>query len=222
MRLEIILVGLILATGKFPLAVWVEFNVTNYGMLEVTRWTICTPCMHCTKSKLMLYRFWQNCKLLTKLQSSTHDYRKNDSSLKRKLRRHLNLDNKSRVTVTFIVMTHAHHRWNNCALFSQNDPEMAGFVFDLYFHVGDSVIKPSKSAKNLGVIIEKNLNMESQVTNICKSTHFHLRNIGSIRSYLIDSSAKHLVFSFITSRLDYCNSLVIGLPDSQINRLQHF
>ena len=34
-----------------------------------------------TKSKLMLP---QNCKLLTKLQLPTRDYRKNDSSLKRK------------------------------------------------------------------------------------------------------------------------------------------
>ena len=93
-------------------------------------------------------------------------------------------------------------------------------ISDLNLHVGNSVMKPSKSIKNLGVIIDKNLNVESQVPNICKSTHFHLRNIGSISFYLSDPSANQLVHSFLTSRLDYCNLLLIGLPDSQIHRLQ--
>jgi len=91
---------------------------------------------------------------------------------------------------------------------------------DLKLHIGKSCIKPALSAKNLGVIFDKHLKMEAQVTNICKSANFHLRNIGAIRHLLTDSSAQQLVHSFITSRLDYCNSLLIGLPDSQLNRLQ--
>ena len=62
--------------------------------------------------------------------------------------------------------------------------------------------------------------MESQVTNICKSAHFHLRNIGSIRHVLTESSSAQLVHALISSRLDYCNSLLNGIPDSQIKRLQ--
>jgi hypothetical protein len=91
---------------------------------------------------------------------------------------------------------------------------------DLELHVGNSHIKPAPSAKNLGVIFDKHLQMEAQVTGICRSANFHLRNIGAIRHLLTDSSSQKLVHSFITSRLDYCNSLLIGLPDSQLNRLQ--
>jgi hypothetical protein len=91
---------------------------------------------------------------------------------------------------------------------------------NLKLHIGKSCINPASSAKNLGVIFDKHLKMEAQVTNICKSANFHLRNIGAIRHLLTDSSAQQLVHSFITSRLDYCNSLLIGLPDSQLNRLQ--
>jgi hypothetical protein len=91
---------------------------------------------------------------------------------------------------------------------------------DLELHVGNSHIKPAPSAKNLGVIFDKHLKMEAQVTGICRSANFHLRNIGAIRHLLTDSSSQQLVHSFITSRLDYCNSLLIGLPDSQLNRLQ--
>ena len=91
---------------------------------------------------------------------------------------------------------------------------------DIELKVGSSVIRPSSIAKNLGVVFDKHLNMETQVTNICCSANFHLRNIGAIWPYLNDSSTKQLVHAFITSWLDYCNSLLIGLPDTQINRLQ--
>ena len=87
--------------------------------------------------------------------------------------------------------------------------------------VGNSSIAPSSSAKNLGVIFDDNMNMEKQISNICKSTNFQLRNIGSIRNCLNDTSASQLVHALITSRLDYCNSLLGGiLPDTQIERLQ--
>ena len=86
--------------------------------------------------------------------------------------------------------------------------------------VGNSSIGPSSSAKNLGVIFDNNMNMEKQVSNICKSANFQLRNIGSIRKCLNDTAAAQLVHSLITSRLDYCNSLLGGIPDSQIERLQ--
>ena len=86
--------------------------------------------------------------------------------------------------------------------------------------VGNATIKPSKSARNLGVIFDKHMSMEEQVTNICKSINFHTRNIGAIRHVLTDSSAAQLVHSLISSRLDYCNSLLNGIPDVQIKRLQ--
>ena len=86
--------------------------------------------------------------------------------------------------------------------------------------VGTSSISPSQSAKNLGVMFDKSVNMECQITNICRSANYHLRNIGSIRHVLTDSSAAQLVHSFISSRLDYCNSLLTGVPDVHLKRLQ--
>ena len=91
---------------------------------------------------------------------------------------------------------------------------------DLELQVGNSNIKPASNAKNLGVMFDQHLKMETQVTSICKSANFHIRNIGKIRHLITDSSAQQLVHAFITSRLDYCNSLLIGLPDTQLNRLQ--
>ena len=48
-----------------------------------------------------------------------------------------------------------------------------------------------------------------------------LRKIGKIRSFLSTDAANKLAVSLILSRLDYCNSLLAGLPDNKLNKLQH-
>ena len=44
--------------------------------------------------------------------------------------------------------------------------------------------------------------------------------MGKIRKYLDEGSAETLVHAFVSSKLDYCNSLLFGLPKCLINRLQ--
>ena len=64
------------------------------------------------------------------------------------------------------------------------------------------------------------LNMKAHVSQICRSSYMHLKNIGSIRNTLTQKATETLVHAFITSRLDYCNSLLHGLPATTINKLQ--
>ena len=87
-------------------------------------------------------------------------------------------------------------------------------------HIGGSEIKPVDSARNIGAIFDSTMSMEKHVDSICKSAWYHLRRIGSIRKYLDMPSTKTLVHAFITSKLDNLNSLLYGLPDKLINRLQ--
>ena len=47
-----------------------------------------------------------------------------------------------------------------------------------------------------------------------------LRRIGKIRSFLSTDAANKLAVSLILSKLDYCNSLLAGLPDNKLNKLQ--
>lgn len=86
--------------------------------------------------------------------------------------------------------------------------------------IGSHLISSSKAAKNLGVIFDSALNMDKHISHICQSTMFHLRNIGAIRHLLSVDASAQLVHSLVTSHLDYCNSALYGLPDTQINRLQ--
>ena len=62
--------------------------------------------------------------------------------------------------------------------------------------------------------------MSPHVNSICKSASFALWKIGKIRKLLDSHSTEKLVHAFITSRLDYCNSLLFGLPNYQLKKLQ--
>ena len=75
-------------------------------------------------------------------------------------------------------------------------------------------------ARNLGTWFDSNLNLQGQIHNTCKSGFFHLYNIRRIRKYLSQESARTLVHAFIIGRIDYCNSLLFGLPSVHLLKLQ--
>ena len=62
--------------------------------------------------------------------------------------------------------------------------------------------------------------MDKQVKAVCKPAFFHLRNIAKIRKYISFTHCKVLIHAFITSKLDYCDSLLSGLRQDHINKLQ--
>ena len=62
--------------------------------------------------------------------------------------------------------------------------------------------------------------MENHISSVCSSAHVHLYNIGKIRQYLTKSSLEQLIHALITSKLDYCNSLLYGISKKQLSRLQ--
>ena len=86
--------------------------------------------------------------------------------------------------------------------------------------VGDSNIVSSNSTCNLGVIFDKCMKLDYHISSVCKPTYFHLRNIGRIRSILSNDACAQLIHSLVTVRLDYCNSILYGLPDNIMYRLQ--
>ena len=86
--------------------------------------------------------------------------------------------------------------------------------------VGHDTITASTQVKNLGCWLDSHLNMSKHVTSVCKSAFYHLHNIRRIKNYLSRENLLTLVHAFITSRLDYCNSLLYGVPKDQISKLQ--
>ena len=91
---------------------------------------------------------------------------------------------------------------------------------DLSLDITGVKITPKSEVRNLGVIFDQNLNFVQHITNVCRSAYFHLHNIRCIRKYLNDEAASAAIHAFVTSRLDYANAVLYGLPKSQISRLQ--
>ena len=86
--------------------------------------------------------------------------------------------------------------------------------------VRDYNISPSPSVRNLGTWFDPHLDMDVHITKICSSAFYYLYIIRHIRKYLSRSSSETLIHAFITSRLDYCNSVLYGLPKYQLSKLQ--
>ena len=79
---------------------------------------------------------------------------------------------------------------------------------------------PAKSARNLGVIFDKNFTFHSHFSVVCNSCFYRMRDLQRLRCHLDLDSAKLLVTALVYSRLDYCNSLLYGIADIDLTRLQ--
>ena len=86
--------------------------------------------------------------------------------------------------------------------------------------VGDSIIRPTSTARNLGVIFDENMSLSHHINNTCKLAFYSIHNIRSIRKYLSVEASRTLVHSVVMGRLDYCNSLLYGLPAKSLSKLQ--
>ena len=81
-------------------------------------------------------------------------------------------------------------------------------------------VSPSSKMRDLGVVFDQYLTFHDHISGICKSTHFHLRGIGRIRTFLTFDFTAQLMHVLITSRLDFCTSILYNLQNKQIERLQ--
>lgn len=100
-----------------------------------------------------------------------------------------------------------------------NKPHLRKVTFDS-IKIGDAVIGTSNMARNIGAIFDENMSLNKHVQAIMRSGYAHIRNIGLIRNFLDLDATLQIVHAFITSKLDCLNSLLYGLPDTAINKLQ--
>ena len=86
--------------------------------------------------------------------------------------------------------------------------------------VGESTIEPVEVVQSLGMWFDSYMSMDIHIGKVCSKAFRSLYKIRQIRKFLSEDTTKILVHAFVTSHLDYCNSLFYGLPQSQYDRLQ--
>src|SRR5688572_6304266 len=72
------------------------------------------------------------------------------------------------------------------------------------------------SVRDLGVVLDSTLTFSEHIANLTRSSYFHLRRLRAIRR----SVSTSIVHAFVCSRIDYCNSLLVGLPKVRLPPLQ--
>jgi len=100
-----------------------------------------------------------------------------------------------------------------------NKPQVEKLVMDSVV-IGDSVIEASATTVNLGVTFDSGMIMKAHVKKSCQAGYMQLRNIARIRDCLNREALESIIHSLITSRLDYCNSLLCGIPKATLRPLQ--
>ena len=86
--------------------------------------------------------------------------------------------------------------------------------------LGGECVQFTDNVRDLGVTLDSHLTLTQHIRNKCRSASWGISKIGKIRKYLNRPSTERLVHAFVSSHLDYCNSLLAGLPYSHIAPLQ--
>ena len=81
-------------------------------------------------------------------------------------------------------------------------------------------VEPVDSIRDLGVILDSEFSMRVHLSKISSTCFFHLRRLRKLRPLIDTASSQRLASAFILSRVDYCNSVLVGIPTSTLAPLQ--
>jgi len=91
---------------------------------------------------------------------------------------------------------------------------------DLSFTIGLETVQPSDAVRDLGVWLDSELSLRHHVTKIAARCFYQLRRLRQVCRRAGREVTTRLVLALVISKLDYCNSLLAGLPTSTLNILQ--
>jgi hypothetical protein len=99
-------------------------------------------------------------------------------------------------------------------------PNAAKFASGSGINVAGSLVAYSVQLKSLGVTLDQELTFDQHVSNIVKVSNFNIRALRHIRPMLDRTVANTVACSIVSTRLDYCNSLLYGTSAKNIQKLQ--
>ena len=93
-------------------------------------------------------------------------------------------------------------------------------VQDITVTVGDDTIHETPVVRNLGMFIDKELKHTAHINRLTSSSFHCLQNVARIQHQLDTETVKSIIQALVISKLDYCNSILLGIPNYSIAKLQ--
>ena len=87
-------------------------------------------------------------------------------------------------------------------------------------YLGDLGHSVKPSLRNLGVVFDKDMSLVQHCKQLTKNCFFQLRKISKLRKMVSRNDLELIIHAFVSSRLDYCNSLFLCLNKKELSRLQ--
>ena len=93
-------------------------------------------------------------------------------------------------------------------------------ILSYYVHVLESNIFPSKSVRNLGISMDRDLMLSTQISKTIQIFFTSLRQISFIKGCLTMDPLKTLASAFVLGRIDYGNMALVSLPKIATQSIQ--
>ena len=161
-----------------------------------------------TSQALWRSRLWCNNALELERQSTVHS-----SSLQTKYKYHVKCGQRRPRSLQAVKPD----RYNFCV----HDKMHFEGIYWLFVDLSAKNRHTGSGELTVGVLLDCDLTLSPYITNICEAANFHLFRLSRIRKYMTPDTLKMAVHSLVSSKMDYCNSLLIGLPKVHLNHLQH-
>jgi len=91
---------------------------------------------------------------------------------------------------------------------------------DSSLSVGRETVQPVSVVRDLGILLDAELSMRQHANKMAATCYYQLRLLRQVRRRTSQEVTTQLILALVTSRLDYCNSLLAGLPQSTVEPLQ--
>ena len=93
-------------------------------------------------------------------------------------------------------------------------------ITDINIRIGDDIMEPTEFIRNLGAYFDSKLKGTSHVNRLPSTIYRSIKGITRIRHFLNVNTTKTLVQSLVLSKLDYCNSILLGAPKYNFDKFQ--
>ena len=87
-------------------------------------------------------------------------------------------------------------------------------------NINGEVVKHSACIRYLGAWADDKLNIKVHIATKCCIAMWNLQKLKAICHHLTEETCTTLVMGLLISHLDYANVILVGLPDTDIHKLQ--